>query len=131
MGVERYGAVTTGAGGRALPFSKAVRAGDFVFVSGQVPMGPDGEIVAGGIVEQARRTLDNVKAVLELAGCGMKDVVKATVWLADPRDFWSFNRVYGEYFAEAMPARSCVRADLMVDAKVEVEVVAYAPQGGA
>jgi reactive intermediate/imine deaminase len=127
MSIERFGAAGTGAGGKALPFVKAVRAGDFYFVSGQVAMGPDGEIVEGGIVEQTRRTIENVKAILASLGLDLTHVVKATVWLADTRDFWSFNRVYAEYFGEALPARSCVRADMMVDCKVEIEVVAYAP----
>ena len=127
MSIERFGSAQTGPGGKSLPFCKAVRAGDFVFVSGQVPMGEDGELVAGGIVEQARVTIGNVEKILASVGLGLKDVVKATVWLADTRDFWSFNKVYNEYFGEALPARSCVRADMMVDCKVEMEVVAYAP----
>ena len=127
MTITRYGEAGSGAGGKALPFVKAVRAGDFVFVSGQVAMGPDGEVVPGGIVEQTRRTIDNVKAALALAGLDLSHVVKATVWLADTRDFWSFNKVYAEYFGAALPARSCVRADMMVDCKVEIEVVAYSP----
>ncbi len=126
MAVQRFGAGPTGAGGNRLPFSKAVRAGDFVFVSGQIPMGPDGEVVVGTIVEQARQTIENVRTILEMAGLTLADVVKATVWLEDTRDFWSFNKVYAEYFGEALPARSCVRADLMADCKVEIEVVAYA-----
>lgn len=126
MSVARFGTGMTGAGGQPLPFSKAVRAGDFVFVSGQVAMGPDGEIVGGTIVEQTRRTIENVRAILESAGVTLTDVVKATVWLEDTRDFWSFNRVYAEYFGSALPARSCVRADLVSDCKVEIEVVAYA-----
>jgi enamine deaminase RidA (YjgF/YER057c/UK114 family) len=66
--------------------------------------------------------------VLAEAGCGLEDVVKTTVWLADPRDFWSFNRVYGEFFPHHPPARSTVRADLMLDCKVEIEALAYKPR---
>ncbi|WP_448952564.1 RidA family protein [Labrys neptuniae] len=128
MTIERFGSTGTGAGGKTLPFVKAVRAGDFVYVSGQVPMGPDGEIVQGNIVEQTRLTLDNVKAALAMAGLDLSHVVKVTAWLADTRDFWSFNRVYQDYFGEALPARSCVRADMMVDCKVEIEAIAYAPK---
>jgi reactive intermediate/imine deaminase len=127
MTIERFGATPTGPGGRGLPFTSAVRAGDFVFVSGQVPMGPDGEIVDGGIVFQTRRTVENIKTILEGLGLTLADVVKATVWLADTRDFWPFNKVYNEYFGAAPPARSCVRADMMVDCKVEIEVIAYTP----
>ena len=128
MTIERFGAAPSGPGGRSLPFTKAVRAGDFVFVSGQVPMGADGEIVEGEIVTQTRQTIANVKSILQSLGLGLEHVVKATVWLADPRDFWPFNKVYLEYFGAALPARSCVRADMMVDCKVEIEVVAYDPR---
>jgi reactive intermediate/imine deaminase len=128
MTIERFGAAPSGPGGRSLPFTKAVRAGDFVFVSGQVPMGADGEIVAGDIVTQTQQTIENVKSILQSLGLGLEHVIKATVWLADTRDFWPFNKVYLEYFGAALPARSCVRADMMVDCKVEIEVVAYDPR---
>ena len=128
MTIERFGAAPTGPGGRSLPFTKAVRAGDFIFVSGQVPMGADGEIVDGNIATQTKQTIENVKAILQAQGLGLEHVVKATVWLADTRDFWPFNKVYLEYFGAALPARSCVRADMMVDCKVEIEVVAYDPK---
>jgi reactive intermediate/imine deaminase len=128
MTIERFGAAPSGPGGRSLPFTKAVRAGDFIFVSGQVPMGADGEIVAGDIVTQTQQTIENVKSILQSLGLGLEHVVKATVWLADTRDFWPFNKVYLEYFGAALPARSCVRADMMVDCKVEIEVVAYDPR---
>lgn len=122
--IDRIGPAPTGPGARALPFTKAVRAGGFVFVSGQVPMGADGEIVSGGIVPQTRQTIENIKAVLAETGLGLPDVVKATVWLADARDFWPFNKTYLEYFGDHLPARSCVRSDMMVDCKVEIEVIA-------
>ncbi len=91
------------------------RAGDFIYVSGQVPFGPDGRLVAGGIEPQARQALDNVKAALAEAGCDLTDVVKCTVWRADPRDFAALNRVYGDFFPHDPPARSTVRANLMID----------------
>ena len=125
MSIEFLGGTRTGAGGQPLPFSPAVRAGPFVFVSGQVAMGDNGEIVAGGIEAQTRQTLQNLQRALALAGCTLADVVKTTVWLDDSRDFWSFNRVYGEFFVEAKPARSTTQAKLMVDAKIEVEAIAY------
>ena len=128
MTIKRFGGAGSGAGGKALPFVKAVRAGDFVFISGQVPMGSDGEIVEGGIVEQTRRTIENVKAALAAAGLDLSHVVKTTVWLADTRDFWSFNKVYAEYFGDALPARSCVRADMMVDCRIEIEAIAYSAE---
>ena len=125
--IERFGNIPSGAGGQRLPFSPAVRAGDFVFCSGQVAMKENGEIETGGIESQTRRTMENVKRVLALAGCELKDVVKVCVWLDDTRDFWTFNRIYTEYFADAPPARSCVQSAMMVDCKVEIEVTAYKP----
>ncbi len=125
--IIRYGHIPSGAGGQKLPFSPAVRAGDFVYISGQVAMNERGEIDYGGIEAQTRRTMENVKKVLALADCELSDVVKVTVWLDDTRDFWTFNRVYLEYFGEHPPARSCVRSEMMVDCKVEIEAIAYKP----
>lgn len=110
-----------------MPFSPAVRAGDFVFCSGQVAMKENGEVEDGGIEAQTRRTMENVKKVLALADCTLADVVKVTVWLDDTRDFWTFNRIYLDYFGEHPPARSCVRSEMMVDCKIEIEVTAYKP----
>jgi len=125
MSVQFLGGARTGAGGQPLPFSPAVKAGPFVFVSGQVAMDDNGEIVPGGIEAQTRQTLKNVEKALALAGCALKDVVKSTVWLDDARDFWTFNRVYAEFFSDSKPARSTTQATLMIDAKVEIEVIAY------
>ena len=110
------------------PFSPAVRAGDFVYVSGQVPADAEGEIVVGGIEVQTRQVMDNLKAALALAGATFDDVCKSTCWLADARDFGSFNRVYMSYFNNGRPARSTTEARLMVDAKVEIDMVAYKPK---
>ena len=125
MSVEFLGGSRTGAGGQPLPFSPAVKAGPFVFVSGQIAMGENGEIVPGGIEAQTRQTLKNVEKALALAGCTVRDVVKSTVWLHDARDFWTFNRVYAGFFPDNKPARSTTQATLMIDAKVEIEVIAY------
>lgn len=127
MTIERIGVERTGAGGQALPFSPATRAGDFVFISGQVAMKENGEIEPGGIEAQTKRTMENVIAVLAKAGCTLEDVAKVNVWLDDPRDFWTFNRVYAKYFPNGAPARSTVRSQLMVDAKIEIDVTAYKP----
>jgi 2-iminobutanoate/2-iminopropanoate deaminase len=124
---EVIGDAISGPGGRRLPFSKAVRAGDFVFLSGGLAFDAEGKLVGGDIEDQTRQVLNNVKATLEQAGCTLADVVKCTVWLTDPRDFADFNKVYAEFFDKEPPARSTVRADLMIDAKVELEVVAYKP----
>ncbi len=125
MSIERIGGVKTGSGGQQLPFCQAVRAGDYLFVSGQVAMDDNGEIIEGGIVPQTRKTMENIIAILEKAGCTLADVVKVNVWLDDTRDFQAFNRVYAEYFGGHPPARSCVRSQVMVDAKVEIDVIAY------
>ncbi len=115
-------------GGRRLSLSRAIRAGDFVFLTGQVPF-EDGEpMTSGDIEEQTRITLELIKETLAEAGCALSDVVKATVWLRDRADFPGFSAVYGEYFPDDPPARSAVVSDLLVDVRVEIEVVAYTPQ---
>jgi len=114
-------------GGRKLSLSRAIRAGDFVFLTGQVPF-KDGQVMTtGSIEEQTRAVLDDITATLGEAGCTRSDVVKAMVWLRDRADFPGFNAVYGEYFPDEPPARSAVVSDLLVDVRVEVEVVAYKP----
>ncbi|MFB8342476.1 RidA family protein [Brucella cytisi] len=115
-------------GASHVPLSPAVRAGDTVYVSGQVPVGPNGQIVEGGIEAQTKQVLENVKAALVLAGATMEDVVKTTIWLEDARDFGRMNAVYGTYFPKEPPARTTVESRLMIDIKIEVEAIAYAPQ---
>ena len=117
-------------GGRKLSLSRAIRAGDFVFLTGQVPF-KDGQLMTtGSIEEQTRAVLDDITATLGEAGCVLSDVVKAMVWLRDRADFPGFNTVYGEYFPEEPPTRSAVVSDLLVDVRVEVEVIAYKPVTG-
>ena len=110
-----------------LPMAPAVRAGDYVFISGQAALDQDGTIIDGEIKAQTHLTIKRLIAVLETAGCSLKDVVKATVWLDDARDFAAFNKVYAAYFGDAPPARSTLVSPLVVDAKVEIELVAYKP----
>ena len=112
---------------RNLPRSLATKAGDLVFVSGQVARKEDGSIVAGGIEAQARQTLKNVAHVLALAGCTLEDIVKTTVWLEDTRDFDEFNRVYAEFFPGNKPSRSTLQGANMVGTKIEIEAIAYKP----
>lgn len=108
------------------PYSPAIRAGDFLFVSGQIPIGPDGELVRGGIEEQTRRCLENLRAVLAAAGATLSDLVKVTIYLVDMGDFAAVNRVYAEYFDLAPPARACVGVSaLPKGSRVEIEAVAY------
>lgn len=130
MSLEFLGGSPTASDRQVRPFSPAVRAGDFIYVSGQVPANAEGEIVVGGIEAQTRQVMENLKAVLALAGATLDDVCKTTCWLQDARDFGAFNRIYMGYFTGAgRPARSTTEARLMVDAKVEVDCVAYKPKG--
>jgi len=124
MSITRYGTGQTGAGKQGLPFARAVEADGWLYVSGQVAM-ENGEIVGGGIIAQTRQTMENLIAILKEAGYGLEDVVRVGVWLDDPRDFWSFNGVYAEYFRDNPPARACVQSSMMVDCKVEIDCVAY------
>ena len=113
-----------------IPLSQAIRAGDFVFVSGTVPFDEQGNVVEGGVEEQTRVVLGNIAKLLKKAGSGLNQVIKTTVWLDDSRDFGRFNKTYAEFFpTDAPPARSTTRAELMIDVKVEIEAVAYSPKG--
>ena len=114
--------------GRKLSLSKAVRAGDFVFLTGQVPMKNGAVVTDGSIEEQTRIVLDEIKSTLTEAGCELQDVVKSMVWLKNRDDFPGFNAIYGEYFPHEPPARSAIVSDFLVDILVEVEVVAYKPE---
>ncbi|MCB1379069.1 MAG: RidA family protein [Alphaproteobacteria bacterium] len=115
-------------GGRKLSLSRAIRAGDFVFLTGQIPF-KDGQVMTAGSVEdQTRAVLEDIKMTLAAAGCELHDVVKTMVWLRDRADFPGFNAVYGEYFPVDPPARSAVVNELLVDVRVEVEVIAYRPE---
>lgn len=107
--------------------SPAVRAGDFVFVSGQLPTDDRGQVVEGGIEGQTRQVFTRLREALALAGCTLDDVCKVTVWLQDAADFAAFNRVYAESFGAHKPARSTVQARLMIDVRVEIEVTAHKP----
>ena len=108
------------------PYSQAVRAGQLLFVSGQVPLDPaTGQIVAGDIAAQTRRVFDNLAAVLKAGGRSFADVVRTTVFLSDMNDFAAVNEVYGMYFSEPFPARATVQvARLPKDARVEIDLIA-------
>ena len=115
-------------GGRKLTLSKAVRAGDFVFLTGQVPM-RDGQVMTDGSIEdQTRACLDEIKVTLAEAGCSLSDVVKSMIWIKSREDFPGFNEVYGEYFPEGPPARSALVSEFLVDIRIEIECIAYKPQ---
>ncbi len=109
-------------------FSAARRAGDFVFVSGQLPFDNDMQIVSGDIVVQTQVVLNNIAVALATADCGLEDVVKTMVWLKDPDDFPGFNATYAEFFPNHPPARATVGSQLMVEgALIEIEAVAHKP----
>ncbi len=130
---EKQVVIPTGAPKAIGPYSAAIRVGQFVFTAGQIGLDPDtGEMVSGGIEEQTRRVLLNLKNVLESAGSGLEYVVKTTVFLQDIADFGRMNAVYAEFFGEKPPARSAVQAAaLPKGALVEIEAVALvAPPSG-
>ena len=108
------------------PYSQAVRAGNLVFASGQIPTDPGtGSFVPGGVAEQTEQVMKNLSAVLEAAGVGFSQVVKTTVFLTDMEDFGAMNEVYGRFFKENPPARATVQAArLPRDARVEIDAIA-------
>lgn len=108
------------------PYSQAIRAGNLLFVSGQIPLDPaTGTMVEGGIAVQTHRVFRNLAGILEAAGTSLDHVVRATVYLADMNDFAGMNDVYGGYFSPPAPARSTIQAArLPKDARVEIDVIA-------
>ena len=118
---------TTNAPAAVGPYSQAVKAGQFLFCSGQIPIDPaTGKFVPGGVAEQAKQVLNNVKAVLEAAGYSPADVIKATVFATSMNDFAAVNGAYATYFEKEPPARSFVEVSaLPKGALVEIEVVAW------
>ena len=117
---------TTKAPGAIGPYSQGIQVGEFIYTSGQIPIDPaTGAFAEGGIKEQTRQSLQNIKAILEEAGSSMDKVVKTTVFLADMNDFADMNSVYAEFFSEPYPARSAVAVKtLPKNALIEIEVVA-------
>lgn len=121
--------ISTEKGPKAIgPYSQAIRANGFVFISGQVAFDPaTGQLVAGDIAGQTARVLDNLKAILEAAGSSLDKAVRTTVFLKDMNDFTAMNEVYGRYFAHQPPARSTVEvARLPRDVRVEIDLIALA-----
>jgi len=108
------------------PYSPGIKAGGFLYVSGQVPVNPQtGEIVKGGIEEQTRQTLENIKAVLEAGGSSMDKLIKCTVFMTDISEFSKMNEVYRSFFPKDPPARSTVEVSkLAIDVKIEIEAIA-------
>lgn len=108
----------------AIPISRAVRAGGFLFLAGQLALDSQGQMAAGGVEAQTPIVMERIAATLEELGSSLTDVVRATVWLADMQDFDGFNREYSQHFCGAYPARSLVQASLYRGARVEIEVQA-------
>ncbi len=113
--------------GQELSLSRAIRAGDFVFVTGQVPMHDGSPMTDGSIEDQTRACLDGLKEILDQAGCELSDVVKSMVWLKKREDFAGFNSVYAEYFPQQPPTRSALVSDFLIDILIEIECIAYKP----
>ncbi len=121
-------AISTQAAPAAIgPYSQAIRAGDFLFVSGQIPLDPaTGVVVDGGVRAQARRVLENLKAIIAAAGGSFGGIVKTTVYLADMNDFPALNEEYGKFFGTPAPARATVQvARLPKDALVQIDAVVH------
>ena len=114
-------------GSNEIPLSKAVRAGDFVYLSGQTANDGKGGIVNANIEEQTEIIMKNVSKILSETNCDIEDIIKTTVWISDARDFHRFNNIYAKFFSKNKPARSTTVCDLVVDAKIEIEVIAYKP----
>lgn len=126
---ERFETIaTTGAPAAIGPYAQAVRFGDLLFTSGQIPLTTDGELVQGGIEEQTHQVFRNLQAVLAEAGTGLSHVVKATVFIKDMNQFAQVNAIYASYFGDHKPARSTVEvARLPRDVLVEIELIAAIP----
>jgi 2-iminobutanoate/2-iminopropanoate deaminase len=111
-----------------LPFHPAVRAGDFIFVSGQVPKDAEGNMFSGTIEEETRHCIEAVRRALKEAGADLEDVVKATVYLEDARDFGRYNGVFAKLFPNAALARTTVEARAVINTKIEIDAIAYKPE---
>jgi reactive intermediate/imine deaminase len=126
--LTRFGNAPTLADGTVLPYSRAVRAGDTVYVSGQLPLQSDGAMASGGITGHTHQAMQNLVGVLASAGCTLNDVAKITVWLTDLANFAAFNDAYRSHFNSEFPARSTTGgAQLAFGALVEIEAIAFKP----
>lgn len=110
-----------------LPFHPAVRAGDFIFVSGQVSKDAEGNMIAGTIEVETKATIESIRRILAEAGAELDDVVRVTTYLADTRDFGRYNKVFAEHFKNAGLARTTVEARAVIDTKIEMDAIAYKP----
>jgi len=113
-----------------LPFHPAVRAGDFIFISGQVAKDADSNMISGTIEEETRGTIEAIRRILAEEGATLSDVVRVTTYLEDARDFGRYNRVFAEQFKDAALARTTVEARAVINTKIEMDAVAYKPRSG-
>ena len=113
-----------------LPLHPAVRAGDFIFVSGQVAKDANGNMISGTIEEETAGVIESIKRILAEEGAILADVVRVTTYLDDARDFGRYNRVFGEHFKDAVLARTTVEARAVINTKIEMEAIAYKPRRG-
>lgn len=112
----------------SLPFSPGIRIGEFLFVSGQGPIGENGKVEPGDVRTQTRKTLENFRKVVEAAGSTMDEVVQTTVYLKDLNDFAGMNETYSTFFSDPKPARTTVQAELLFGMRVEIQGIAYVSQ---
>ena len=122
------GIVAIGTKNPNLPFHPAVRASDFIFVSGQVAKDEKGNMCVGNIEEETRWTIESIRRILALEGAELGDIVKITVYLEDARNFGRYNKVFAEYFPEGRLARTTVEARAAIECKIEMDAVAYKPK---
>jgi 2-iminobutanoate/2-iminopropanoate deaminase len=111
-----------------LPFHPGIRAGDYIFISGQVAKDENGNMCCGNIEEETRWTLDSVRRILRMDGADLGDVVKVTVYLADARNFGRYNKIFAEYFPDGRVARTTVEARAAIECKIEMDAIAYKPR---
>jgi len=111
-----------------LPFHPAVRAGDYIFVSGQVAKDADGNMISGTIEVETKGTIEAIARILAEEGATLADVVRVTTYLDDVRDFGRYNKVFGEYFKDAVLARTTVEARAIINTKVEMDAIVYKPK---
>ncbi|MDB5606273.1 MAG: hypothetical protein JWP25_3173 [Bradyrhizobium sp.] len=111
-----------------LPFHPAVRAGDFIFVSGQVAKDANGNMLSGTIEEETAGTIESIKRILAEEGATLADVVRVTSYLDDARDFGRYNRIFSEHFKDAVLARTTIEARAVINTKIEMDAIAYKPK---
>lgn len=121
-------AISPGRASPGLPFSPGIKLGDFLFISGQGPIGENGKVEPGDVRAQTKKTLENFRKVVEAAGSTMDEVVQAIVYLKDLDDFAGMNEAYSSFFRDPKPARTTVQAELLFGMRVEIQGIAHVPQ---